>query len=79
MLATDLGFLTQQIWAPVFPAALIVITAGALNLLADAVRDAGADELLPGGAPDPATGSPGATADTPDTTKEQADAALPVA
>ncbi|SED58924.1 peptide/nickel transport system permease protein [Streptomyces melanosporofaciens] len=62
-----------------FPAALIVITAGALNLLADAVRDAGADELLPGGAPDPATGSPGATADTPDTTKEQADAALPVA
>ncbi|MCG0284160.1 ABC transporter permease [Streptomyces sp. PSAA01] len=78
MLATDLGFLTQQIWAPVFPAALIVITAGALNLLADAVRDAGADELLPG-APDPATGSPGATPDTPDTTKEQADAALPVA
>ncbi|NIY62910.1 ABC transporter permease [Streptomyces malaysiensis] len=78
MLATDLGFLTQQIWAPVFPAALIVITAGALNVLADAVRDAGADELLPGGTPDPVAGAPAATTDSPDTTKERADAALPV-
>ncbi|WP_457033241.1 ABC transporter permease [Kitasatospora sp. P5_F3] len=40
MLAGDLGFLAQQPWAPALPAALIMLTVGALNLLADAVRDA---------------------------------------
>lgn len=41
MLASDLGYLAQQPWAPLLPAALIMTTVGALNLLADAVRDAG--------------------------------------
>ncbi|MEU2631479.1 ABC transporter permease [Kitasatospora sp. NPDC007106] len=55
MLASDLGFLAQQPWAPAVPAALIMLTVGALNLLADAVRDAD-----PADAPVAA----GATADT---------------
>jgi len=51
MLATDLGYLAQQPWAPVLPGVLVMITAGALHLLADALRDSGAaDVLRPGGA-----------------------------
>jgi peptide/nickel transport system permease protein len=46
MLASDLGYLAQQPWAPVAPGVLIMITVGALNLLADAVRDSGATERL---------------------------------
>jgi peptide/nickel transport system permease protein len=42
VLASDLGYLAQQPWAPVLPGVLIMITVGALNLLADAVRDSGA-------------------------------------
>jgi oligopeptide/dipeptide ABC transporter ATP-binding protein len=56
MLATDLGFLSIQPWAPLYPAALIVLTTGALNLLADAVRDAGAG---PGERQDRAKGASG--------------------
>jgi len=40
VLASDLGFLAQQPWAPLVPAALIMLTVAALNALADAVRDA---------------------------------------
>ncbi|WP_028656196.1 ABC transporter permease [Nocardioides sp. J54] len=40
MLSSDLGYLAQQPWAPVFPAALMMATVGSLNLLADAIRDA---------------------------------------
>jgi peptide/nickel transport system permease protein len=40
VLASDLGFLAQQPWAPLLPAALIMLTVAALNALADAVRDA---------------------------------------
>ncbi|MFD7729427.1 ABC transporter permease [Kitasatospora phosalacinea] len=40
MLASDLGFLAQQPWAPAVPTVLIMLTVGALNLLADALRDA---------------------------------------
>ena len=39
MLASDLGYLAQQPWAPLFPGLLIMLTVGALNLLADAIRD----------------------------------------
>lgn len=39
LLATSLGFLDQQPWAPVAPALLIVATVWASNLLADAIRD----------------------------------------
>ena len=39
MLASDLGYLTQQPWAPLFPGLLIMLTVGSLNLLADAIRD----------------------------------------
>ncbi|MBA4863454.1 ABC transporter permease [Streptomyces sp. PSKA54] len=42
MLASDLGYLAQQPWAPLIPGAAIMITVGALNLLADAIRDSGA-------------------------------------
>ena len=41
MLASDLGFLSQQSWAPLLPGVLIMITVGALHLLADAIRDGG--------------------------------------
>ncbi|MGO4755181.1 ABC transporter permease, partial [Streptomyces sp. 2MCAF27] len=33
------GYLAQQPWAPLIPGAAIMITVGALNILADAIRD----------------------------------------
>ena len=39
MLSSDLDYLAQAPWAPLFPGALIAITVGALNALADAFRD----------------------------------------
>ncbi|MEU9129707.1 ABC transporter permease [Kitasatospora sp. NPDC048540] len=51
MLAGDLGFLAQQPWAPALPAALIMLTVGALNLLADAVRDAEPADAVRGAGP----------------------------
>ncbi|MHA6757793.1 ABC transporter permease [Streptacidiphilus sp. PAMC 29251] len=47
MLASDLGFLAQQPWAPVLPGLLVMVTVGALHLLADAIRDGGAAPVLP--------------------------------
>ncbi|QIQ01053.1 ABC transporter permease [Streptomyces liangshanensis] len=41
MLASDLAYLSQQPWAPLIPGAAIMLTVGALNILADAVRDSG--------------------------------------
>jgi peptide/nickel transport system permease protein len=41
VLASELGFLAQQPWAPVIPALLILATVAALNALADGARDAG--------------------------------------
>ncbi|MCX5207849.1 ABC transporter permease [Kitasatospora sp. NBC_00240] len=81
MLASDLGFLAQQPWAPILPATLIMLTVGALNLLADAVRDAGAA----GTEPARARGAATARAVRPHRAgpseqpapKEQADAPLP--
>jgi peptide/nickel transport system permease protein len=46
VLASDLGFLAQQPWAPVIPAVLIMVTVAALNALADGLRDNGADLVL---------------------------------
>lgn len=44
MLSSDLGYLGQRPWGPLAPALAIVITVGALNLVADAARDVlGAD------------------------------------
>jgi peptide/nickel transport system permease protein len=43
MLASDLDYLAQQPWAPVFPGLLMMATVGSLNLLADAVREASGD------------------------------------
>lgn len=43
MLASDLAYLTQQPWAPIFPGLMIMLTVGSLNLLADVVRDATPD------------------------------------
>jgi peptide/nickel transport system permease protein len=46
MLSSDLGYLGQRPWGPVAPALAIIITVGALNLLADAARDVlGADAV----------------------------------
>jgi peptide/nickel transport system permease protein len=39
VLASELGFLSQQPWAPVIPAVLIMVVVAALNRLADEVRD----------------------------------------
>ncbi|WP_261558081.1 ABC transporter permease [Frankia tisae] len=39
LLASDLGYLSYQPWAPVVPAALIMATVWGSNLLADAIRD----------------------------------------
>ncbi|GGY09058.1 ABC transporter permease [Streptomyces minutiscleroticus] len=39
LLASDLGYLSHQPWAPLAPALLITVTVWACNLLADAVRD----------------------------------------
>ncbi|MGW0788736.1 ABC transporter permease [Streptomyces sp. NPDC002911] len=39
LLASDLGYLSHQPWAPVAPVLLIMITVWACNLLADAIRD----------------------------------------
>ena len=50
ILSSDLDYLSQAPWAPFIPWALIAITVGALNALADAVRDrsgAGALALTP--------------------------------
>lgn len=44
MLASDLGYLYQRPYGPFIPSALIVITVGALNWLADAVRDTSGDQ-----------------------------------
>lgn len=40
ILASDLGYLQQQPYAPIFPTILILATVLAFNLLADAIRDA---------------------------------------
>ncbi|MDQ8033510.1 MAG: ABC transporter permease [Bordetella sp.] len=40
LLASDLQYLAQKPYAPVFPSLLIVVTVAALNLLADTLRDA---------------------------------------
>ncbi|GAA4692238.1 ABC transporter permease [Nocardioides conyzicola] len=39
LLASDLGYLDYQPWAPLAPALLIMLTVWASNLLADAIRD----------------------------------------
>ena len=39
VLSSDLAYLSQAPWAPFIPGALIAITVGALNALADALRD----------------------------------------
>jgi peptide/nickel transport system permease protein len=39
VLSSDLAYLSQDPWAPFIPAVLIAITVGALNALADAIRD----------------------------------------
>jgi peptide/nickel transport system permease protein len=40
VLSSDLTYLSQAPWAPLAPAALIMLTVGALHALADAIRDA---------------------------------------
>jgi peptide/nickel transport system permease protein len=52
VLSSDLDYLSQAPWAPFIPGALIAITVGAINALADAFRDrAGPGTLLPAADP----------------------------
>ncbi|MDN3443622.1 ABC transporter permease [Microbacterium sp. APC 3901] len=39
MLSSDLGYLGQRPWGPLAPALAIIVTVGALNVVADAARD----------------------------------------
>ena len=70
LLSTDLQYLAQQPWAPLFPGLLIMIAAGALNCLADAIRDSNAstDTTAPSPPPPPPP--------APET-KEHSDALVP--
>ena len=43
MLASDLSYLHQRPYGPLFPSLLVMITVGALNWIADAIRDASGD------------------------------------
>ena len=46
-MSSDLDYLSQAPWAPFSPGALIAVTVGALNALADAFRDrSGAGALV---------------------------------
>jgi peptide/nickel transport system permease protein len=47
VLSSDLDYLSQAPWAPFIPGALIAITVGALNALADAFRDRTSRGTLP--------------------------------
>ena len=47
LLSSDLDYLAQQPWAPLFPGLLIMLVAGSLNALADAVRDTGTEAEQP--------------------------------
>jgi peptide/nickel transport system permease protein len=40
MLSSDLGYLELQPWAPLFPGIPMMLTVGALNILADCIREA---------------------------------------
>jgi peptide/nickel transport system permease protein len=51
VLSSDLDYLSQSPWAPFIPGALIAITVGALNALADAFRDRIGPGTMP--VPDP--------------------------
>ena len=46
VLSSDLDYLSQAPWAPFIPGALIAVTVGALNALADAFRDRGSAGTL---------------------------------
>lgn len=63
LLSSDLDYLAQQPWAPLFPGLLIMLVAGALNALADAVRDSG---------PATAASTPDPAADTADEVAHEA-------
>lgn len=76
MLASDLAYLTQQWWAPIFPGVLIMLTVGALNILADAIRDATPDAVRQGWRRNLAALAPTAARPEP---KEGRDVRLPAA
>ena len=46
LLSSDLDYLAQQPWAPLFPGLLIMLVAGALNAFADAIRDTGTAQVV---------------------------------
>ena len=54
LLSSDLDYLAQQPWAPLFPGLLIMLIAGALNAFADAIRDTGTAQVVNADAPEEA-------------------------
>lgn len=45
MLSSDLGYLTQQTWAPLFPGLLMMLSVGSLNIVADCIREAASGQI----------------------------------
>jgi len=72
LLSSDLQYLAQQPWAPLFPGLVIMITAGALNTLADAIRDGD-----PSAISTPFVPTDQSTSASASETKEQADDLVP--
>jgi peptide/nickel transport system permease protein len=83
LLSSDLQYLAQQPWAPLFPGLVIMITAGALNALADAIRDSDPSAWSVPSIASPSVSPPSAvavpSAQSASETKEQADALVPAA
>jgi peptide/nickel transport system permease protein len=68
VLSSDLDYLSQAPWAPFIPGALIAITVGALNVLADAFRDRRPAGASPAAASDPGQDGSGGDVTGPDIT-----------
>jgi peptide/nickel transport system permease protein len=64
LLSSDLDYLAQQPWAPLVPGLVIMITAGALNALADAIRDGGVGDTDTDTGPLPLAATPSAPSQT---------------
>jgi peptide/nickel transport system permease protein len=85
MLGSDLAYLTQQAWAPLIPGAMIMVTVGSLNLLADVIRDNGPDSVRRGwraawrGNASAVVGVVPVAASAPPTVKEGRDVSAPAA
>ena len=78
LLSSDLQYLAQQPWAPLFPGLLIMLVAGALNAFADAIRDTGAAQDTSAVGTDAADAGQAAESDEPSSVGGIAPVAEPV-